>query len=215
MVSCYSFAPKSYFKPPHPGKLAGKEAFLIKRIPIFLNSSCNFTLGLRVTKPSWKHHPHARLWEAFGSTWFLSRRIRIHKSTATSPLLSLLRKLFLKLPQLSSQGHLVHDSWWSLCLSSALEAWVLTETPSPGQGPFCRAQLKVHQFLLPFPCSDDSEMIFLARHLLFSTTKSESLLAGRVLEQQFKPSLMQWLPVKRGSTGSLRYVHLLSPYPSR
>lgn len=96
MGSCYSLPPKSFLKPPHPGKLAGKEAFLVKRILIFFSSSCNIIPWLRVTKPSWKHRLCACLQEASGSTWSLSRRIRIHKCRATSLLLSLLFRPVLK-----------------------------------------------------------------------------------------------------------------------
>lgn len=96
MGSCYSLPPKSHLKPLHPGKLTGEESFLVKRIPICLNSSCNIIPWLRVTKPSWKHHLCARLQDSFSSTWSLGRRVRIHKSRATSPLLSLLFQPFLK-----------------------------------------------------------------------------------------------------------------------
>lgn len=90
MDSCYSFSPTSDLKPPHPGNLTGKEASLVKKIPIFLNSLCSIIPWLRLTKPSWKHHLCASLQEAFGFTWSWSRRLRIHKSRAASLLFSLL-----------------------------------------------------------------------------------------------------------------------------
>lgn len=141
MGSCYSLPHKSHLKPPHPGKRAGKEAFLSRGFPSSAHTTSSSAWG--VTKPIWKHHLCTCFQDSFVSTWSLSRRIRVHKSRATtSTLLSLLFKPFLEVPQFSSHGHLVSISWLSLCLSSAFEAWVPTEPPSPRQKPFCHTQLK-------------------------------------------------------------------------
>lgn len=68
----------------------GRQRGLSRGFSFFLSSSCNIVPWLRVTKPSRKHRLCACLQEASGSTWFLSRRIRIPKCRATSLLLSLL-----------------------------------------------------------------------------------------------------------------------------
>lgn len=82
MGSCYSLPHKSHLKSPHPGKRAGKEAFLSRGFPSSAHTTSSSAWG--VTKPIWKHHLCTCFQDSFVSTWSLSRRIRVHKSRATT-----------------------------------------------------------------------------------------------------------------------------------